>query len=101
MNTSTFATFNPTDPFEEELTASTAKVQLRLRQRSGRKALTLIEGLDEDLDLAAICKALKKALACNGSILEGRILQLSGDQRAAAVHFLVENSACTRDRIVI
>ena len=99
MDITTFTNFNSSNPFEEELVASTSKVHLRLTPRKGRKYITLITGLDDDVDLPALNKALKKALSCNGTVLEDRVLQLSGDQRAAVAMFLVDGGYSTRDRI--
>jgi len=33
-----------------------SKVHIRVQQRNGRKCITLIEGLAEDLDIKRICK---------------------------------------------
>ena len=40
---------------------------VRIQQRNGRKCLTTVQGLDNDLDLKRICKAMKKAFNCNGN----------------------------------
>jgi len=63
-------------------------------QRSGRKRITTVEHLDDDLDVAKICKALRKILACNGSVnvtKEGEsVIHLQGDKRDAVKKFLVD-----------
>ena len=44
------------------------KVHVRIQQRNGRKCITTVEGLAEDLDLKSICKAFKKNFSCNGAV---------------------------------
>jgi len=39
-----------------------SKVHIRVQQRNGRKCITLIEGLADDLDIKRICKVLKYVL---------------------------------------
>ena len=69
------------------------KIHVRVQQRNGRKCITTVQGLDDDLDLRRICKAMKKAFNCNGSIEEhedmGEIVQLQGDQRTNVKEWLV------------
>jgi translation initiation factor SUI1 len=42
-------------------------VHIRVQQRNGRKCITTVQGLDSQLDLKKILKAVKKAECCNGS----------------------------------
>lgn len=42
-------------------------VHIRVQQRNGRKCITTVQGLDSQLDLKKILKAIKKAECCNGS----------------------------------
>ena len=83
----------------------TSKVHLRIQQRSGRKCITIIQGLASDLDSEKIAKFLKKTFQCNGSITNdpeyGEIIQLSGDQRANVRQFFLEQEICHEDQIVI
>lgn len=69
-------------------------VHIRLQQRSGRKSLTIVQGLSEKLDLEKINKNLKKEFCCNGCIIEnlnlGKIIQLQGDQRENTIKFFLE-----------
>ena len=78
------------DAFDEK--GSQRKVHIRVAQRSGRKNITTVQGLDEDLDVAKICRALKKIYACNGSVSKtkdmGEVIQLQGDQRENVKEFL-------------
>lgn len=72
------------DPFaNSEIGAS--KIHIRVQQRNGRKCITTLQGLDTDLDIKRIGKAMKKHFNCNGNLVEdpdqGEILQFQGDQR--------------------
>ena len=66
------------------------------------------QGLEPDLDLKRICKAMKRVFNCNGSIEEdkemGEIIQLQGDQRDNVREWLLAQEVVTKqeqDRIVI
>ncbi len=80
-------------------------VHIRVQQRNGKKSLTTIQGLADDLDLPKILKALKKTLNTNGAVLEdeefGSVLQLQGDHRGAVAEFLCTYHICTRAEIKI
>jgi len=82
------------------------RVHLRVRQRTGRSFVTVVEGLSEDLDLKKILKAFKKNFKCNGSLKKkdedkDAIIQLSGDQRLRCRSFLVELGLCSASQITI
>jgi len=83
---------------QEEEAADESKhdmVHIRVQQRNGRKCITTVQGLNAELDLKKILKAIKKAECCNGTVVEddnmGHVLQFQGDQRAAVGKFLSEN----------
>lgn len=88
---------------------SKKKIHIRVQQRNGRKCITSIQGLDEDLDLKRICKAMRKMFNCNGNIAEdeeyGEVIQLQGDQRQNAKEWLVAQEVVpehqAKDRIVL
>ncbi len=75
-------------------------VHIRLQQRNGRKSLTIIQGLNEKLDIEKINKNLKKEFCCNGCIIEdfklGNIIQLQGDQRENIIKFFLEEKILSR-----
>lgn len=81
------------------------KIHVRMQQRSGRKCLTTVEGLADDLDLHKILRALKKTFKCNGAVVTdeelGEILQLSGDQRTNIREFFIDQEVCHDDQVVI
>ena len=82
-----------------------SKIHLRIQQRNGRKCITTIQGLAEDLDVLKITRALKKTFKCIGSVVEdpeaGEVIQLSGDQRTNVRSFFVNEEICHEDQIVI
>jgi len=95
-----------TDPFSgAETGKDTSKIHIRVQQRNGRKCITTVQGLADDLDMLKIAKALKKTFKCNGCINidpeYGEILQLSGDQRTNVKDFFVDQEVCHEDQIVI
>lgn len=57
-------------------------VHIRNQQRNGRKSLTIITGLADDLDLKKILKVMRKMFSTNGTIMMddeiGEVLQLQG-----------------------
>jgi len=93
------------DPFAIEAGKDNSKIHVRVQQRSGRKCITTIQGLAEDLDILKITRALKKTFKCNGSVTVdpelGEIVQLSGDQRTNVREFFVDQEVCHEDQIVI
>eukprot|EP01083_Nonionella_stella_P057889 151812_1 len=80
-------------------------VHLRVQQRNGRKCLTTVQGLAEDLDLKKILKYLKKIYNTNGTIVAdaevGDVVQMQGDQRQNIQQFLVEFKVCKGEEIKI
>lgn len=97
--------FYSSDPFAVESNKDNSKVHVRVQQRSGRKCITTVQGLLDDLDLLKITRALKKTFKCNGSVTVdpelGEIIQLSGDQRTNVRAFFVDQEVCHEDQIVI
>mmetsp|Transcript_28451 Transcript_28451/g.65090 ORF Transcript_28451/g.65090 Transcript_28451/m.65090 type:complete len:123 (-) Transcript_28451:217-585(-) len=80
------------------------KIHVRVQQRNGRKCITTVQGLADDLDIKRICKAFKKNFSCNGAVQkdeEGDVIQLSGDQRTNVRDFLVDQQICLTDSIVL
>lgn len=98
------------DPFKddafERLTKS--KIHIRIQQRNGKKCITTIAGLEDDLDTKRICKAMKASFNCNGNVVEseeeGDVIQLQGDQRENSRDWLLAQEIIgkeERDRIVV
>lgn len=81
------------------------KVYISYSKRNGKKCITLIEGLEDDLDIKKITKSLKKLFNCNGSIKKDKedenVIQLSGDQRDNVKIFLIEQEINKEDDIIM
>ncbi len=97
--------FSYVDQFDLAGGKDKSKVHLRIQQRNGRKCITTIQGLADDLDVLKITRALKKTFQCNGSVIQdpelGEVIQLSGDQRTNVRAFFVDQEVCHEDQIVI
>jgi len=101
--------FNTFDAFEDAGGApgqnASDKVHVRVQQRNGRKCITTVAGLADDLDIKRICKAFKKNFSCNGAVQKdeesGEVIQLSGDQRTNVKSFLVDQEICHPENIVL
>ncbi|KAJ3110781.1 Iron-sulfur assembly protein 1 [Physocladia obscura] len=96
------------DPFADIGDDNEAEVQghyihIRIQQRNGRKTLTTVQGLPQEIDPKKVLKAFKKEFACNGNIIEddehGECIQLQGDQRSKVLQFLTENEISSKDKI--
>lgn len=75
------------------------KIHIRTRQ-NGKKWVTLIEGLDDDLDLKRIARAMKSAFHCSATACvdektDGEYIKLSGNQRDIIRDWLVDNEVLT------
>jgi len=100
-------TFNINDDFMKDALQQ-SKIHIRF-QKTGPRSITLIEGLDEDLDLSRIAKAMKKAFSCSASIQKdeegNEVIQLQGDQRDGIKSWLVDQQVLTekeaKERIVM
>jgi len=98
-----------TDAFEDAGdkggVSSEEKVHVRVQQRNGRKCITTVAGLADDLDVKRICKAFKKNFSCNGAVQKdeeaGEVIQLSGDQRTNVKSFLVDQEICHGENVVL
>mmetsp|Transcript_6355 Transcript_6355/g.12151 ORF Transcript_6355/g.12151 Transcript_6355/m.12151 type:complete len:109 (-) Transcript_6355:42-368(-) len=100
--------FNNFDAFDDAADGNAQgedKVHVRVQQRNGRKCITTVAGLADDLDVKRICKAFKKNFSCNGAVQKdedaGEVIQLSGDQRTNVKSFLVDQEICLNDSIVL
>lgn len=94
---------DPIDPFENKDDKS-IPVHIRVQARNGRKSISSISGLSQDLDLKKICKYLKKNLKCNGTVTidktYGSVIVLQGDHRENIKQFLYDNELCNGEIIV-
>ena len=90
--------------------SDSSKVHIRVQQRNGRKMITTVAGLADDLDHKRILKALKKNFSCNGALdfekddngtEQCKALQLTGDQREHVKDFLISEEICKESQIII
>jgi translation initiation factor 1 len=95
MDTTTFG-FASIDPFENAQKAAVAgpkeKIHVRMNKQ-GSRFVTLIEGLDEDLDQVRIARAMKKAFSCAAKVQKDKqdneVIFLQGDQRMLIKEWLL------------
>lgn len=71
------------------------KIHIRYQQRNKKKGMTIIEGLDESIDLKLFLKDIKKNLCCAGTIKQDNeknklIVQFQGDHRDYIKQFLID-----------
>jgi translation initiation factor 1 len=100
--------FNDYD-FKNHGTITKNKYHIRVQQRNGRKCITTLDGLEDDLDLKRICKAMRNAFSCNGNVVykddgESGVIQLQGDQRDNIRVWILEQEILLKneaDRIVV
>lgn len=84
------------------------KIHIRY-QKIGPRALTIIEGLDDDLDQKRIAKAMAKVFSCSTSVHQNKegsdVIQLQGDQREYVVEWLIAQEILTekekKDRVIV
>ena len=88
------------------------KIHIKKLKRNGRKWLTIIDGLTEDLEeIQALAKGLRKALNCIGAVKDVKqqdaigsssyIIQLSGDVRHESGAFLVNRGLYEESQLII
>jgi translation initiation factor 1 len=95
------------DSFDTPTFTQASKIHLRLT-KLGSKCITIIEGLDEDLDLKRITRAMKKFFCCAVTVKKDDdvdIIQLQGDHRTDVISWLVANEVLTKaeadERIIV
>jgi translation initiation factor SUI1 len=100
------------DPFatpEIKVGPGSHKVHVWTKQM-GKKWVTTIEDLDEDLDLIKISKYMKRALNCAVDVVEDektkkQLIKIQGNHRDEVADWLVENEVMTdreaKERLVL
>jgi translation initiation factor 1 len=90
-------------------TAPKGKIHIRF-QKTGPRSITLIEGLDDDLDLKRIAKAMKKGFSCASSIhidekTNESYIKLQGDHRENIREWLLKEKIVeaseAKERIIV
>ena len=91
--------FDDNDIFSKEC------VTISVQKRNGKKCITTITGLAEDLDLKKILSYFKKTYSCNGSIIKdetfGEVITLTGDQKENFYNFLIKEEINKKNEIII
>lgn len=104
--------FNNTDLFfDDQIENNVAKkveepVHISMQKRNGKKCITIIEGLANDLDLKKILKMLRKKLQTNGTVInndddEAHVIQLQGDKRNEVAELFVRYNVCLKESIIL
>lgn len=111
MSVQNLQTYDPFKDTDDSFASNAIKglqqqhIHIRVQKRTGKKTLTTIQGLPEELDFKKIVKAFKKEFCCNGTIVDddelGKIIQLTGDQRESVSKFLIEEGISTKGSIKI
>ena len=94
------------NPFDKENDLfGSSKVTISVEKRNGRKCITNVIGMADDLDLSKILSYLKKTYSCNGSIIKdatyGEVLSFTGDQKENIYNFLIDEEIYKKDDIII
>tara|TARA_B100001248_G_scaffold262249_1_gene256964 strand:- start:1318 stop:1629 length:312 start_codon:yes stop_codon:yes gene_type:complete len=80
-------------------------VHIRIQKRSGRKHITTLTGLKQDLDFPRLLKAFKKSFKCIGALdVQDDIviaITLSGDQRDNIKNFLLKEEIILDENCII
>ena len=94
-----FSTTETSDYFTQ------SKVTIAMQKRNGKKCITTITGMADDLDLKMILSHIKKTHSCNGAIVKddkfGELITLSGDQRENFYNFLIQEEICKAEDIIV
>ncbi|UCD27060.1 MAG: translation initiation factor [Candidatus Bathyarchaeota archaeon] len=73
----------------EEISKEQQRIRVRLETRKWRKAVTIIDGIDEkDTNLSRLAQKLKSFCACGGTAKNDEII-LQGDHRDRVKSYLV------------
>ena len=101
--TFTLQSFDPFGSFDspsKQPLAGGPKEKIHVRMnKQGSRCVTLIEGLDEDLDQKRIAKAMKKAFSCSSTVQKDKVgndvILLQGDQRMSVKDWLLAQEILT------
>jgi len=82
-----------------QLDAQSRKIHIRWH-KEGSRSITILEGLDDDLDIVRIAKAMKKHFSCSSSIHTDKqsgseVIKLQGDQRENIRAWLIAQEILT------
>ena len=92
--------FDPIAEINNSINETNQKIHVRIKQRNGRKCITLIEGL-KNVKLQLVMQDMKNKFHCNGGITSENCIMLFGDQRMNSKKYLIEKSLSQETDIVI
>jgi translation initiation factor SUI1 len=82
-----------------------SKVTISVEKRGGKRFITNVIGMAEDLDLNKILSYLKKTHNCSGSIIKdetyGEVMTFTGDQKENIYNFLVKEEIYSKEDIIV
>jgi translation initiation factor 1 len=80
-------------------------VTIMVQKRNGKKCITSVIGMAEDLDLKKIISYIKKKYSCNGSVVvdeeHGEVMIFTGDQKENIYNFLIDQEINKKDEIIL
>ncbi len=80
-------------------------VHINFQQRTTRKCITIIQGLDSDLDFDKLAKYFKKTWHCAAALKEteeyGTVIQVQGDIRKSVAQFFIDEGIARKEEIKI
>jgi translation initiation factor 1 len=89
----------------ESMLFSNDKVIISVDRRNGKKCITSVIGMAEDLDLSKILSYLKKKHNCNGSLCKNKkndkVMLFTGDQKENIYNFLINEEIYKKEDIII
>ena len=100
----TFATTKPPSPLKYgDFTLPTLLIYFVFL--IGLSAIVPVSGLSEMWDLIKMVRFIKKAFACNGTVINhseyGQVIQLQGDQRSNMSTLLIEGGFASREQVKV
>lgn len=111
LNTPAFDPFGQPGAADDELANNQAKkkgsneVHIRVQQRNGRKSITSVAGLRQDLDFERVSAAFKRLKGVNGIVVRdedaGYVLQFTGDVAPDLTEWLVGEKICKKSAIKV
>lgn len=85
------------------LTEKQIEIHIRIKQRNGRKCITIIENLNDlKADLEQLSKHFKKTFNCRSTVIKPEnTIELAGDHRESIKNFLINEKLVTTEQIKI
>lgn len=82
--------------------AKQTPVKINVLQRTLRKRITVIEGLDSYYSLPEIAKKMRKKFSCIGSVdKENNVVKLSGNQQQNVYEYLQNDKIVPEGKIIM